>query len=54
MQYSEETSEESLLKPQESEEEPDWNEDYSNEDAYDREIVDEDIEEEADDEGIIW
>ncbi|VVB12421.1 unnamed protein product [Arabis nemorensis] len=54
VQYSEETSEESPLKPQESEEEeePDWNEDYSNEDTYDREIEDQDIEEA--DEGIIW
>ncbi|XP_010434395.1 PREDICTED: uncharacterized protein LOC104718364 [Camelina sativa] len=63
VEYSNHSSEESLLKPPGSEEEePAWSEDYSNEDAYrgDEECYgNEDLEfedevEEEDDEGIIW
>ncbi|CAE6187327.1 unnamed protein product [Arabidopsis arenosa] len=66
MEYSKQSSEESLLKPQysekEEEEEPDWNEDYSNEDAYkgneecygDEDLEFEDQDEEEDNEGVIW
>ncbi|KFK28613.1 hypothetical protein AALP_AA7G021200 [Arabis alpina] len=55
MNYSQQSSEESLIKPQESEEEElDWNEDYSNENAYNLETEDQDVEEESDNEGIIW
>ncbi|KAG7616612.1 putative brf1, TBP-binding domain-containing protein [Arabidopsis thaliana] len=69
IEYSKQNSEESLLKSQYSEEEeeeaeePDWNEDYSNEDAYrgneecygNENLEFEDLDDvEEDDEGVIW
>lgn len=63
MEYSNQSSEESLLKPQGTEgEEPDWSEDHRNEDGYrgdeecygDENLEFEDEVEEEDDEGVIW